>query len=286
MRNFTDAADHIRAELPAFARWLRDYEIPLRCRGDVRFGVRCYHHASLIETARQSGNTAGFIELLERFLRSWFSSPCQLDWSGSATDLLAEMMADESTKHVAAKYTPDAIGRRLGQLKGQGYQTWVDSMSLDERREAEKMGLLKPYLQRHGNGAPDHDMADSPLASHTPDIAALVDHEDDQKNPQTRDVADVLRHFVADLLSEGTTSKPTPSPSPAPSTATATRSMMPSPPSTASATPVALPTSGASSPTSARHPPKSRFQFSTSSSASIKSKPRPAGPRPRPPAAS
>ena len=85
------------------------------------FGVRCYHHASLIETARQSGNTAGFIELLERFLRSWFSSPSQLDWSGSATDLLAEMMADESTKHVAAKYTPDQIGRRLGQLKSQGY---------------------------------------------------------------------------------------------------------------------------------------------------------------------
>jgi hypothetical protein len=120
-RNFTDAADHIRAELPAFARWLRDYDPPFHCQGDVRFGVRCYHHAALIETARQSGNTAGFIELLERFLRSWFSNPGLSEWTGTATDLLAEMMADESTKHVAAKYTPDQIGRRLGQLKGQGY---------------------------------------------------------------------------------------------------------------------------------------------------------------------
>jgi hypothetical protein len=120
-RNFTDAADHIRTELPAFARWLRDYEAPMHCQGDVRFGVKCYHHAALIETARQSGNTAGFIELLERFLRSWFTDLNQTDWMGTATDLLAEMMADESTKHVAAKYTPDQIGRRLGQLKSQGY---------------------------------------------------------------------------------------------------------------------------------------------------------------------
>lgn len=120
-RDFTNAAHHIRAELPAFAAWLADYEIPCHCQGDVRFGVRCYHHAALIETARQSGRTAGFIELLERFLRSWFSDPSQVAWSGSATDLLAEMMADESTKHVAAKYTPDQIGRRLSQLKVQGY---------------------------------------------------------------------------------------------------------------------------------------------------------------------
>jgi len=86
------------------------------------------------------------------------------------------------------------------------YQAWVDSMSLDERREAEKLGLLKPCVQRHGNGAPDHDMADSPLASHEPDIAALVDHEDEAVvAPPMRDATEILRHLVADLLSEGNT---------------------------------------------------------------------------------
>ena len=105
-------------------------------------------------------------------------------------------MKDDYSKRQSAK---DAAYERE-------YQTWVDSMSLDERREAEKMGLLKPCLQRHGNGAPDHDMADSPLASHTPDIAALVDHEpEDREETGTRNVTDVLRHFVADLLSEGNT---------------------------------------------------------------------------------
>lgn len=86
------------------------------------------------------------------------------------------------------------------------YQAWVDSMSLAERREAEKLGLLKSCIQRHGNGAPDHDMAESPLASHEPDIAALIDHEqEDREETSTRNVTDVLRHFVADLLSEGNT---------------------------------------------------------------------------------
>jgi hypothetical protein len=33
------------------------------------------------------------------------------------------------------------------------YEAWVQSMSLEERREAEKLGLLKPCIQRHGNGA-------------------------------------------------------------------------------------------------------------------------------------
>jgi hypothetical protein len=86
------------------------------------------------------------------------------------------------------------------------YEAWVKSMTLDERREAEKLGLLKPCIQRHGNGAADHDMAESSRASHTPDIAALVDHEpEDREETGTRKVTDVLRHFVADLLSEGNT---------------------------------------------------------------------------------
>jgi hypothetical protein len=85
------------------------------------------------------------------------------------------------------------------------YEAWVKSMTLEERREAEKLGLLKPCLQRHGNGAADHDMADSSRASHTPDIAALVDPDGDSLEPINHDAIEVLRHFVADLISEGNT---------------------------------------------------------------------------------
>lgn len=85
------------------------------------------------------------------------------------------------------------------------YEAWVKSMTLEERREAEKHGLLKPYLQRHGNGAADHDMAESSRASHTPDIAALVDHETDDVGTTGHDAIEMLRRFVADLIAEGNT---------------------------------------------------------------------------------
>ncbi len=86
------------------------------------------------------------------------------------------------------------------------YEAWVKSMSPQERREAEKLGLLKTCVQRHGNGAADQDMADSPAASHEPDMAALIDHEDEQ--PETRSMGsatEILRHLVADIIYEDNT---------------------------------------------------------------------------------
>ncbi len=120
-RDFTDAADRIRAELAFFAGFLRDYAIPDHCCGDARFGVKCYHHAELLDEARQSGRTGVFVELLSMFKESIFRDANRGEWTGSATQLLSEMMADESTKHVAAKYTPDQIGRLLGKLQAQDY---------------------------------------------------------------------------------------------------------------------------------------------------------------------
>jgi hypothetical protein len=84
------------------------------------------------------------------------------------------------------------------------YRAWVDSLSEEDRRQVEQAGVAEPMLARHGNGSPDRDLADSPLASHTPDIAALVDHEDpDAQSPPMRDATEILRHLVADLISEG-----------------------------------------------------------------------------------
>ena len=84
------------------------------------------------------------------------------------------------------------------------YKAWVKSLPADELKQLEKSGLASPCLQRHGNGAPDHDMAESSAASYTPDIAALVDHDtDEQGTPPMRDATEILRHLVADVISEG-----------------------------------------------------------------------------------
>ena len=85
------------------------------------------------------------------------------------------------------------------------YKAWVKSMPAEERKKLEAQGLATPCLQRHGSGAPDKDMAESSRASHTPDIAALVDHETDEAGTINHDAIEVLRHFVADLISEGNT---------------------------------------------------------------------------------
>jgi DNA-binding phage protein len=88
------------------------------------------------------------------------------------------------------------------------YQAWIDSMTIDERREAERLGLLKPCLQRHGNGSATGDSADSPLMRIGDDPALMAPAADAQETAaetHVHDVADVLRHFVADLISEGNT---------------------------------------------------------------------------------
>ena len=104
--------------------------------------------------------------------------------------------------------SPDDYAKKQAKRDSQyerDYEAWVKSMTLDERRQAEKLGLLKPCLQRHGNGAADHDMAESSRASHTPDIAALVDHEGEKAGTVSHDAIEALRHFVADLVAEGNT---------------------------------------------------------------------------------
>ena len=88
------------------------------------------------------------------------------------------------------------------------YRAWFDSLPPEQQRDLRRQGLDAPMVARHGNGAPDRDMADSPLASHTPDIAALVDHEgenDDSAGLPVHDAIEILRHLVADLIAEGNT---------------------------------------------------------------------------------
>jgi len=106
------------------------------------------------------------------------------------------MSTDDYTRRQAAK---DAEYQRE-------YKAWIKSMPAGERKKLEAQGLASPCLQRHGNGAPDHDMAESSLASYTPDIAAMVDHDADEPVNDMggmEDATRILRYLVADVLSEG-----------------------------------------------------------------------------------
>ena len=55
------------------------------------------------------------------------------------------------------------------------YDAWLKSLSPLERAKLKAVGLDEPLLSVNGNGISDHDLADSPLASETPDILGEVD---------------------------------------------------------------------------------------------------------------
>jgi hypothetical protein len=88
------------------------------------------------------------------------------------------------------------------------YRAWVDSMTPEERTKLGAHGLDKPMVARHGNGSAAGDSADSPLMRIGDDPALAVpvpDAEPESVKTPVQNVADILRHFVADLIADGNT---------------------------------------------------------------------------------
>ena len=71
-------------ELPCFARYLLSYEIPEACRGSSRFGVKAYHEPTLLTTAEESSNTAGFFEILSDWQANYFAENKGDFWEGTS----------------------------------------------------------------------------------------------------------------------------------------------------------------------------------------------------------
>jgi hypothetical protein len=115
--------DIIRREGPVLARWLLDWEIPSALVGTSRFGVVSYHEKSLLITAEQSSQSAGFREMLEHWRAAYFSEHKDVEaWEGSAFDLLVSMCRDEAAQAAGVRtITPQGIGRQLATLKAKGY---------------------------------------------------------------------------------------------------------------------------------------------------------------------
>jgi hypothetical protein len=113
-----NVADIIQTELPFFLRWLLNWSPPDHVLGDSRYGVQTYCEASLFEAARHSSSAYSFLEVLLKFFEGQTSDV----WTGSATELLSAMLNDDDgLAGIAAKYTPDKVGRELSKLASQNY---------------------------------------------------------------------------------------------------------------------------------------------------------------------
>jgi len=110
--------ENITHELPFFLRWLLTWEAPAYIERDPRFGYRSYAHPALREHAESVGQFAPFSEILSAFLTVFFlSKPEEIEWRGTATDLLEVLNGDLSpVKSVAKEFNSYKIGRGLASL--------------------------------------------------------------------------------------------------------------------------------------------------------------------------
>ena len=106
-------------ELPHFAAWLRDWEVPEEFLGSKRYGVKSYHHPMLLAESRASSSAHGFSEFLELFLRNFRSdNPADKEWKGTSTDLLLALQNDASLQSSVRMFVSNSrsLGRMLASL--------------------------------------------------------------------------------------------------------------------------------------------------------------------------
>jgi hypothetical protein len=112
----------LERELPYFARWLLDHNVPVHLiADDPRFGIISYHDESLVATAHQSSRLAAFVEILHDWREAYFHDvPDEAAWQGTAFQLHKAFNSDPNAAHAMRAFSVDAIGRSLAALRSRG----------------------------------------------------------------------------------------------------------------------------------------------------------------------
>lgn len=112
----------VRNELPYFAKWLLDYEIPTYIPLHSRFGIRSYSAPWLKEQSKLSSDSAVFAELMDKFRDDYFKShPDKTYWEGTTTDLLLQLHAGVYAPALRGIDSAKQLGGQLRGLCGLGY---------------------------------------------------------------------------------------------------------------------------------------------------------------------
>jgi hypothetical protein len=109
-------------EIPAFARFLVDWEAPEHWKGNgvLRFGVRHYHHPDLFAESRQQGHGV-LMELLHNTFEAYQKGHPEAEyWEGRATILYQDICTanPEAAKEIRSA---KALSMALGKLAKNGY---------------------------------------------------------------------------------------------------------------------------------------------------------------------
>lgn len=138
-------------ELPYFARWIADYQIPAHLRNeDRRFGVMPHHHTGLVQVAHHSSPLAAFSEILDDWREEFFSRNTEPHWEGTSFQLFRLLNADLTAAPALRSVTVQNIGQSLVGLQARGDA----SLSCREARGHRLWKILRPV--------PDDVVAEEP----------------------------------------------------------------------------------------------------------------------------
>lgn len=106
-------------ELPHFARFLLEHQIPDELIGEARYGIKAYHDPLILQTADQSSRTAVFVEMLEDWRDRFFAENAGATyWQGTSWQFLRELTKNGSERSVGIG--ADQMGMRLASVKAKG----------------------------------------------------------------------------------------------------------------------------------------------------------------------
>jgi len=130
-----EMTEMLKRELPYFGRFLMDWIIPPHCLADdPRFGVRPYLEKSLLDSANRSSVSGAFGEILEEWMRSYFTeqNPEAERWEGTSLQLYKGIQLDHSLVEAMRPFNVQNVGNHLLNLISKNI--FKISVSGDENR--------------------------------------------------------------------------------------------------------------------------------------------------------
>lgn len=134
--SFTGCEEKIIAELPAFLSYLRDWTIPEKLKDprNNRFGLRSYHHPSLLSAAKASAPSANFAEIVDQWRTSYFTYEASApEWTGTSLQFQQRLNECDSLTQIVRQYVrgQSFIGRCFKQMLAHG-TPWLSFRSTNK----------------------------------------------------------------------------------------------------------------------------------------------------------
>tara|TARA_Y100000593_G_scaffold85341_1_gene162246 strand:- start:883 stop:2994 length:2112 start_codon:yes stop_codon:yes gene_type:complete len=108
-------------ELPYFARYLLDLDIPDELKGSNRFGVESYINRQVEAYTLNNGPHAYFLELLEIFEDDYFTGPLgENQWTGSATEFMKQLSCLDGANNFLKGVDAQRMGRSFNHYHQKG----------------------------------------------------------------------------------------------------------------------------------------------------------------------